>query len=46
MATEGRDRLSAISSGGDPMLKAQLMTSGEGSSRRGHMSPYDRPGVK
>jgi hypothetical protein len=34
------------SSVGDPALKAQLATSGEGSPRRGHVSPSDGLGVK
>jgi hypothetical protein len=34
------------SSGGDPVLKAQLVASGEGPPRRGHVSPSDRLGVK
>jgi hypothetical protein len=34
------------SSGGDPVLKAQLATAGEGPPRRGHVSPSDRPCVK
>jgi hypothetical protein len=32
------------SSGGDPVLKAQLVTSGDGPPRRGHVPPSDRPG--
>jgi hypothetical protein len=34
------------SSDGDPVPKAQLVMSGEGPLRRGHVSPSDSPSVK